>query len=212
MYPLNWKAEGRSCLDIGAGHVALRKVQGLLSAGACVTVEAPEAEEAILRLAEAGQIRYVSKRFEPGDEIGFALVISTSGSASVAEYLSQAAKEQHWLYNAADFPSLGNCTIPAHFERGSLMVAVSTNGKSPAFAKYVKLWMEGAVPENFGLWLDQLSVLREEAKGKISTSAERERFWRTAFSSEVIALAAAGHLEEAEEYIRNAMGGFGTES
>ncbi len=212
MYPLNWKAEGRPCLVIGAGHVALRKVRGLLEAKARVTVLAPEADPELRRLAGEGRIRYLAKRFEPGDERGYAFVVSTAGAREAAEYLSRASEEACFLYNAADFPALGNCAIPARFERGSLTVAVSTEGKSPAFARYIRDWLADAVPEDFGAWLDRLSALREEAKGKISTSAERERFWRAAFSSGAMALAASGHLEEAEEYIRNAMGGFGAES
>lgn len=212
MYPLNWKAEGRPCLVIGAGHVALRKVRGLLEAKARVTVLAPEADPELRRLAGEGRIRYLAKRFEPGDERGYAFVVSTAGAREAAEYLSRASGEACFLYNAADFPALGNCAIPARFERGSLTVAVSTEGKSPAFARYIRDWLAEAVPEDFGAWLDRLSALREEAKGKISTSAERERFWRAAFSSGAMALAASGHLEEAEEYIRNAMGGFGAES
>lgn len=212
MYPLNWKAEGKPCLVVGAGHVAVRKVRGLLAAGAQVTVEAPQAAEDILRLVDAGQLQHRGKVFEPGDEQGFHLVISTTGIRAVADYLSEAAEAQHFLYNAADFPSLGNCAIPAHFERGDLVVAISTEGKSPAFARYVKNWLEEAIPDHFGDWLDRLAALRGEARERLRTSAERERFWRAAFSSEVTSLAAAGHLEEAEEYIRNAMGGFGPES
>lgn len=212
MYPLNWKAEGRPCLVVGAGHVALRKVRGLLEAGARVTVLAPEAVPELRRLAGEGRIRYAAKRFAPGDERGYAFVVSTAGARAAAEYLSRASEEAGFLYNAADFPALGNCAVPARFERGSLTVAVSTEGKSPAFARYIRDWLAEAVPEDFGTWLDRLSALREEAKGKFSTSAERERFWRAAFSSGAMALAASGHLEEAEEYIRNAMGGFGAES
>lgn len=55
MYSLNWKAEGESCLVIGAGHVALRKIRGLLEAGARVTVIAPEAEADIEKLSEEGK-------------------------------------------------------------------------------------------------------------------------------------------------------------
>ncbi len=212
MYPLNWKAEGQPCLIIGAGHVALRKVRGLLEAGARVTVAAPEAEEAILALAREGRIRYWREAFREGVERGFVFVVSTAGAEDVARYLSRAAEEERFLYNAADFPALGNCALPAHFSRGSLTVAISTEGKSPAFSRYIKSWLEESIPEEFGPWLDRLAALREEAKGKIQTSAERERFWRTAFSRRVTALAAAGHFEEAEEYIRHAMGGFGPES
>lgn len=212
MYPLNWKAEGRPCLVVGAGHVALRKVRGLLTAGARVTVLAPEAAPELLALAREGRIRYEARCFAPGDERGYAFIATTAGDRDAAEHLSRSAEAVPFLYNAADFPALGNCTLPAHFERGSLTVAVSTEGRSPAFARYIRDWLAEAVPADFGAWLDRLSALREEAKGKITTSAERERFWRAAFSSGAMALAASGHLEEAEEYIRNAMGGFGAES
>lgn len=212
MYPLNWKAEGRPCLVAGAGHVALRKARGLLAAKAEVTVVAPEGVPEFSALAAEGRLRWERTSFLPGMERGADLVVSTTGDVRVARYLSEAAARERFLYNAADFPALGNCTLPAHFERGSLTVAVSTEGKSPAFSRYIRQWLETEIPENFGEWLDRLAALREEAKETIEGSRAREAFWRAAFSGDVMRRVAEGQLEEAEEYIRHAMGGFGPES
>lgn len=212
MYPLNWKAEGRPCLVAGAGHVALRKARGLLAAKAEVTVVAPEGVPEFSALAAEGRLRWERASFLPGMEWGADLVVSTTGDVRVARYLSEAAARERFLYNAADFPALGNCTLPAHFERGSLTVAVSTEGKSPAFSRYIRQWLETEIPENFGEWLDRLAALREEAKETIEGSRAREAFWRAAFSGDVMRRVAEGQLEEAEEYIRHAMGGFGPES
>lgn len=212
MYPLNWKAEGRPCLVAGAGHVALRKVRGLLAAKAEVTVVAPKGVPEFSALVAEGRLRWERTSFRPGMERGVDLVVSTTGDVRVARYLSEAAARERFLYNAADFPALGNCTLPAHFERGSLTVAVSTEGKSPAFSRYIRQWLEGEIPGNFGDWLDRLAALREEAKETIAGSRAREAFWRAAFSEDVMRRVAEGQLEEAEEYIRHAMGGFGPES
>ena len=42
LYPVNIQMKGVSCLVIGGGHIALRKVRKLLSEGAEVTVLSPE--------------------------------------------------------------------------------------------------------------------------------------------------------------------------
>lgn len=212
MYSLNWKADGASCLVIGGGHVAVRKVNGLLLAGAHVTVIAPQLDAALLALAGKGQIQYEARPFKDGDEEGFSFVISTSGVLPIAQYLHNAWKRRFFLYNAADFPTLGNCAIPAHFSRGDLTVAISTEGKSPAFSKYIKNWLDGEIPLNYGDWLDRLAKIRTEAKATLSTSRERETFWRAAFGEEAMRAVAEGQLDKAEEIIRHAMGRFGAES
>lgn len=205
MYPLIWKAEGADCLVIGAGHVALRKIKRLLSENARVTVLAPEAVPEIRSLAGSGAIRYLARPFAHGDERGFSFVISTSGDEEIARYLSERAKTDFFLYNAADFPPMGNCHVPASFRRGSLTVSLSTEGKSPAFSKYIKESLERDIPEHYGEWLDRVAALREEAKARLDGSRAREAFWRAAFGREVTALVREGHLEEAEERIRYAM-------
>ena len=41
-YPISLHLQGKKCIVFGAGTIAQRRVQGLLQAGAVVTVVAPE--------------------------------------------------------------------------------------------------------------------------------------------------------------------------
>ncbi|MBE0618439.1 MAG: NAD(P)-dependent oxidoreductase, partial [Proteobacteria bacterium] len=56
VYPLFLRLTGRPCLVVGGGRVAVRKVDGLLAADACITVVAPEAEASLVGLAEARRL------------------------------------------------------------------------------------------------------------------------------------------------------------
>ena len=52
MYPVMLQVAGRRCLVVGGGRVALRKVEGLIAAGADVTVIAPEVDARIEALSD----------------------------------------------------------------------------------------------------------------------------------------------------------------
>ena len=164
------------------------------------------------------------KPYETGDEEGCRLVVSTCGIRSVAEVLHQLMKGKGFLYNAADFPELGNCAVPARLKRGDLTItklndfvmqitiAVSTDGRSPALSRSVREWLDSVIPAGYGEWLDRVAVLREKARRELDTSRKREAFWQAAFSKEVMELVAEGSLDKAEEHIQHAMGRFRTES
>ena len=138
--------------------------------------------------------------------------MTACGVREVAEAVQQASKESHFLYNAADFPSLGNCSLPAAFDAGGIQITVSTNGRSPAMARYMKEWLSLKIPEGFGLWLDRVGKMRVEMKERIGTSEAREAFWRAVFTEDIMHLVMQGKLDEAEECVRHAVGRFGAES
>ncbi len=107
---------------------------------------------------------------------------------------------------------MGNCSLPAAFETGGIHFAISTDGRSPAMAKYVKNWLKGRIPPAFGVWLDKAALLREELRNEIADSRDRERFWHMVFDDEIMNLVITGKLDEAEERVRNAVGCFRSES
>lgn len=212
MYPINLCVRGLPCLVIGGGHVAWRKVRRLIDEGAAVTVLAPKVAGEIDCLAKEGKLCRRDAEFSEGDCAGYRLVITAAGVRDVAEKVRRASLETGFLYNAADFPELGNCSLPAVFSSGGIRVAVSTDGRSPAMARYVKEWLQGEIPDAFGLWLDRVSAIREELKCREGSSRERENFWRQALGPAVMRLVAEGKIDEAEECVRHAIGGMGPES
>ncbi len=212
MYPVNLQLQGAPCLIIGGGHVALRKVTKLLKEKADVTVLSPEACEDIRQLAEAGKLRWISRAYQEKDCLGYRLVVTACGIRGVAEEVHQAAEKEYFLYNASDFPPLGNCQLPASFETGGLQFTISTRGRSPAMSKYVKEWLRKEIPEDFGAWLDRVSAIREELKEEVHSSQSREKFWHVVFRDEVMHLVMEGKIDEAEECVRHEIGRFRAES
>ena len=64
----NWKyLNGKRCAVIGGGKVALRKVRTLLASGAQVTVTAPAADAALIKLAGEGRIALNLRGYQKGD-------------------------------------------------------------------------------------------------------------------------------------------------
>ena len=200
MYPVNLKMEGVSCLIIGGGHVSLRKVKKLVDQQAHVTVLAPEICKELMALWQEKRISWKKAFYEAGDAKGYHFVVTASGSRKVAEMVRQ---------ESLDFPELGNCFLPAAFETGGIRFTVSTNGRSPAMAKYVKNWLAGQIPPSFGVWLDRVGDIRLELKEKLKDSHAREDFWHTVFSDRIMDLVLSGKLDEAEECVRHATGCIG---
>ena len=79
MYPVMLQVAGRRCLVVGGGRVALRKVEGLLGAGADVTVIAPEVDARI----DALDVAVERRPYRRGDVAGFRLVITATDDAAV---------------------------------------------------------------------------------------------------------------------------------
>lgn len=138
MYPVNLKVEGIPCLVIGGGHIALRKIRKLLKEKALITVLAPEACSEIGDMAVNKDIQWEKRTYTANDWNGYQIVITAAGRRDVADDIRKESIAHGFLYNAADFPELGNYTIPASFRTGGIQIAVSTDGRSPAMSRYVK--------------------------------------------------------------------------
>jgi siroheme synthase-like protein len=122
-------------LVVGAGPVAARKVDGLAAAGAAVRVVAT-AVSAALDL-DAVSVLHV-RPYEPGDVAGARLVVTATGDATVdAAVAADATAAGVWV-NAADQPADCSFILPAIARNGTLTIAVSTDGASPALARRLR--------------------------------------------------------------------------
>jgi precorrin-2 dehydrogenase/sirohydrochlorin ferrochelatase len=212
MYPVNIKMDGRACLVIGGGHVALRKVRTLLEEKATVTVVAPQICSGLEALFREGRISWRRESYEAPMCGSFFMVVTAAGDKTVALSVQEEAERESILYNAADFPALGNCHIPARIKKEGLMVTVSTEGRSPAMAKYVKNWLALEIPDAYGQWLDRMGALRSVLQEGLADAEQREKFWRLAFEHQVMELVVQGNLDAAEERVRSGISRLRSES
>ena len=67
LLPIFLKLEGRQCLLVGAGTVALDKIGSLLKTGLRLRVVAPDAKSEVRQLALEGKLEWIERAFEPAD-------------------------------------------------------------------------------------------------------------------------------------------------
>ena len=208
MYPINLILDNKPCVVLGGGHVALRKVKGLLEAKAKVTVISPQIVEGLAKLVETKSIIWQKKCYEQGDLDDFILAICAIGNEEVNAQVRKEANQKKVILNVVDRLEFCDFALPAKIRRGDLLVTFSTNGKSPALSRYLRCKMEREFDETYANWLDKLVQLRKEAIEKLPTSDDREIFWRSALSDDVMELVRAKKYDEAEASIRDAISGF----
>lgn len=197
MYPINVDLRNRPCLVIGGGTVAERKVTRLLDEGAVVTIIAPTATDTLKDRASSGLLTWKAKKYERGDEKPFFLIICATDDESVSRMASQAAEDAGKPINVCDVPELCSFTLPAIVRQGDLQLAISTNGKGPAFSRWLRQKLEQQFDDRYSRWLDEVARVRSAAREALPSSKDRHAFWRTALSDDVMALVEANDIDEA---------------
>ena len=178
-YPLFLDLRGRRVVVVGGGRVAVQKVAELLPTGAEIVVVAPEVEPALGELAAAGDLVWCRRSYQPAILTG-AFLLLAADSPTVNARAAREARRRGVLVNVADDPTRCDFIAPAVVRRGKLTVAVSTDGSSPAFARYVREQLETVIDEEYGLVLDLVAGVRRwlHARGR-RASPER---WQTAIA------------------------------
>jgi precorrin-2 dehydrogenase len=159
-YPVCLDIKDRDCLVVGGGQVGTRKVRTLLACGARVTVISPEVTEELSRLGRQGQIRIALRDYHTTDLASAFLVIGATDDPDLNRRVHQDAEAAHRLCNIADQPDLCNFVLPAVVTRGDLIVAVSTSGRSPAFAKHLRRQLQDQFGPEYGRFLDLMGAIR----------------------------------------------------
>ncbi|MDH3650252.1 MAG: bifunctional precorrin-2 dehydrogenase/sirohydrochlorin ferrochelatase [Saprospiraceae bacterium] len=172
LYPVFLKLQRLRLLIVGGGAVAREKLHFIIksSPDAHITVMAPEIDEAILDIfiKHTFQINLIHERFDPYLLPHFDLVIAATNDCTVNHQIHQACKSAGILINVADTPDLCDFYLGSIVTRGNLKIAVSTNGKSPTFAKRFRQLLEDALPEEVDGLLTNLRTLRDRLQGGFS--------------------------------------------
>lgn len=175
LFPFFENIEGRRFLIIGGGRTAKQKLSVLRRFTDRITVVAEETDLA----ADAGaaaDFRILRKRFAPEDlELGDYIVAAT-GDRALNREISRMAKESGKPVNVVDDPELCTFFFPALVRRGGLVAAVSTSGKSPAYAGYLRRQIEENLPENIEEILDTLESCRSWLPEILPEQKERGAF------------------------------------
>ncbi|PYO01070.1 MAG: siroheme synthase [Candidatus Rokuibacteriota bacterium] len=202
-YPVVLDLGGRSVLVVGGGAVAERKVEGLLAAEATVTVVSPRVTVALALLANEGRIRVRFRSYRPADLRGQVLVLAATNDRGVNARVAADARRRRVWVNAADDPEHCDFLLPSVLRRGSLLVSVTTGGRSPALARVVREDLERVFGSDYALLTDLAGEVRRElhARGEKATA----KAWTQALRGDVRRLVAAGRRDDARRRLLQAL-------
>jgi len=197
LYPANLVVEGRPCLVVGGGPVAARKAEGLLACGAEVHVVAERVGPEVRALAG---VTWEERSYQPGEVAGYRLVVAATDAGDVnAAVYADAEAAAVWV-NSADDPAHCSFTLPSVVRRGSLMVTVSTGGRSPALASWLKARLASELGPEYEVLLDLLATEREAVRAAGRSTEELD--WQKALDSDMLDLIREGHVAHARERLQ----------
>jgi len=209
-YPVNLDICGKICVVIGGGHVAFRKITGLLNAGGKVIVIAPEVCDDIKKLSENHKIEWWKQKYFSGCLPEGLILIAAANDEKINEQAANEAAKKHMLVNVVNkkITGINTFNVPSVIRKKNFMLTISTEGLSPAFSKYIRQKLETQFNDNFAEWLFKLSKIRDEVKNIIKDANIREEFWQNVMSDENYYLVQNGELEKAEVNIKNVLDGY----
>lgn len=203
-YPIYIDIENREVVIVGGGNVCARKAETMMKYGARVTVVSPSSTEEIERWAAEGRLALKRKPYDHGDIDGANMVIASTDDTSVNEQVAADCRARRIPVNVVDVTPLCEFIVPAIVERGSIQIAVSTGGKSPAIARTLKEDLQRMVGPEYAEMNDVLGTLREGARAVLATDVDRKRFFDGILAAGVLDLLRDGRRAEAYETIARA--------
>jgi precorrin-2 dehydrogenase / sirohydrochlorin ferrochelatase len=164
--------KGKKAVVFGGGEVGLRKAK---------------------YLASEAEVTVVSRQFVPGfigsdvrqvvDDIdrelitwveGADLVVAATNDPELNGRIAALAREKGRPCNRADGPS--TFLIPSVVVRENYSVAISTGGRSPGMAKFLRLKLDDLLGPQYDGMVRLQEELRSAARSTIPEQRERERF------------------------------------
>jgi len=202
-YPVALNLERKPCLVVGGGALALEKVEGLLRAGATVTTVAPHPNQALADLESDGRIVLRRSEYRPDDLGGTYLAYGASADRALNARVASDARERGIIVNAVD--DIPNCDFfaMAIVHRGDLQVAISTNGRSPAFARWMREELDASLPDELDGLLTLLGDIRSQLKA--SEAVPPYQTWRAAITPRVLELLQVGDADGADAALRSGL-------
>lgn len=200
--PIFLNLQQQTCLVVGGGATATRKVELLLQAHATVRVVAPQLSATLTAWTDAGQVSYAARPFQVDDLQGCALVIAATNNKTVNAMVSEQAKMRQIPVNVVDQPELCSFIMPSIIDRSPVQIAISTGGASPVLARLLRTKLEALIPAAYGRLASFIASYRDRVKTQLAAH-QRRGFWETVLQGSIAEMLLSGHTQAATEALEN---------
>ena len=205
-YPICLDLEARACVVVGGGRVAERKVLGLLSCKAQVSVISPVLTEELQLQHVSGDIEWIDREFRQGDLARAFLVIAATDDEETQKQVYEEADANNLLLNVADVPKRCNFILPATAKQGDLAISVSTAGKSPALARKIRMELEKRYGPEYRVLVEILGAVRPAILASGLTQPENEQLFNQLLHADTATWIKQKDWNSLENHFRKVLG------
>ena len=202
-YPIYLDIREKRCVVVGGGDIAARKILRLLECGAVVSVVSRKLTTTLMNMVEHGQIIHVDDNYDQQYLAGAYLVIGATDREEVNDRIARDCRARGVMVNIVDDPGRCDFILPSLVNRGSLSIAVSTDGKSPALARKLREDLSAQFGPEYEDYLDLLGWLREMIIAAGRPVDDNRDTFTALVNSPLHEHIRAGRWQEAEQTIRD---------
>ena len=183
-FPLFVNLDKLPVLVVGGGDIAERKINLIIKANANVEVLARKFSHNVEQLIRKKKLKKIKKSLDI-NSLGsnYSLIIAATDNKQINKKLFNFAKKNNILINVVDQPELCTCTFGSIVERGDLVIAISTGGSAPVFARNLREKFETLLPQSTKQLIDFSSSIREKVIRSFSQFNKRRIFWELFFDA-----------------------------
>lgn len=165
-FPFFTEIAGKNGVIVGGGRVAARKVEKLLAFGPNLTVIAPCIEECIreqnaLIVQDRGASLLLKERAFWMEDLECAdFVVAATDDEALNGRISEYCKKEKIPVNVVDDKEKCSFYFPALIREGDMTIGISTDGKSPVAASWIRKEISQILPRGLGETIDLLGQMR----------------------------------------------------
>lgn len=205
-YPVFLDIRDKKIIVVGGGEVALRKTEAILECGGKVTLISPVLNDNLTDLNRRRKIRVTKREYRKGDIDKSYLVIAATDNNELNVEISKEAKKKNIPVNVVDLPQNCDFIIPSTIRRGNLVIAISTEGTSPALARKIRQELEETFGDHYAEFLKEMKKIRGQIINKISDIKKRKEIFEKLVNSDIIDLLKRGEKEVVMKRIKEIAG------
>lgn len=164
LFPMFVNLENQNIVVIGAGVVALRKIEQIIKFSPKLTVIAPTIHEEIKRLSQTHVITLLQREYVMEDCENRFLVIGALDDLDEQEKIYSACMHTKTPVNCVDSPALCSFIFPALIVQGDLCVGINTSGKAPAVSSALRQFLTKIIPEDVHHLIERVHAIRQNER------------------------------------------------
>ena len=203
--PIFFQCKGKTVAVCGGTTPAARRTELALRAGASVRLFAPAPGDDFRTVITHGRLTHLSRSPSLEDLQGCCLAFIATGAAEDDRGILALAREANVPANVADAPGLCDFTMPSIVDRDPLIIAISTGGASPVFARIIRARLESLIPAAYGRLVSLVAAHRNRLSAAVEDSTARRRFWERFLEGPLADRFLSGQEDAAQDELERAL-------